>query len=236
MSLPDLREKWTSQIVELTIGATSGQGGTREKTVTVGGQTTLPFMTDEGSVPHRPAIAGFVSDIVPDWPGFVHAAIGKEIADPVEWAQKSVELSGVDLINLKFLGADPVHGDRKPDECARVVERILKAVKVPLVIWGCGNDEKDNNLLPECARVSRGENCLIGPARESNYKTVVAICKADKHKVIAEAPVDINLGKQIVILLQLERYRDVPDHGGPRVRAGLRVHDPGTRQVKRPQR
>jgi acetyl-CoA decarbonylase/synthase, CODH/ACS complex subunit delta len=170
MSLPDLKEKWTGKIVELTIGATREQGGTRGTSVTVGGQTTLPFMTEEGLVPHKPAIAGFVSDIVPDWPAPVRAAIGAEINDPVEWAQKSVEAFGVDLVNVKFLGADPVNGDRKPEECARLVERLLKAVKVPLILWGCGNDEKDNHLLPECAQAARGEKCLIGPARESNYR------------------------------------------------------------------
>ncbi|MBN1411406.1 MAG: acetyl-CoA decarbonylase/synthase complex subunit delta, partial [Spirochaetales bacterium] len=206
MNLPDVKEKWTGKIYEITIGATKEQGGTREKTVTVGGQTTLPFLTDEGSIPNEPVIAGFVSDIVPDWPDFLVSAIGKEINNPIEWAQKSVEEYGVDLINLKLLGADPTSGDKKPEECSKLVQDMLKAVKVPLIIWGCGTDEKDNLVLPECSQASRGENCLIGSAKESNYKTIVAISKADKHKIIAEAPVDINIGKQIVILLQDSGY------------------------------
>ena len=68
---------------------------------------------------------------------------------------------------------------------------MLKAVDVPLIIWGCGDDEKDNVILPECSAAAKGENCLIGSAKESNYMTVVAICKADKQKIISEAPVDI---------------------------------------------
>jgi acetyl-CoA decarbonylase/synthase complex subunit delta len=79
-------------------------------------------------------------------------------------------------------------------------------VDVPLIIWGCGDDEKDNAVLPACSQAAKGENVLIGSAKESNYMTVVAICKADKHKVISEAPVDINIGKQVNILLQDAGY------------------------------
>jgi len=202
MAIPDIKESWTSKINEVTIGATKEQGGTRAKTITVGGQTTLPFLTFEGAIPNKPVIAGYVADTVPDWPDFLKTAIGKEINSPVEWAQKAVAEFKVDLISLKMIGADPAGKNASPSDCAKVVEHVLKAVGVPLIIWGCGNEEKDNLILPECSQVAKGENCLIGSAKEKNYRTVVAICKADKHKVIAEAPVDINLGKQINILLQ----------------------------------
>jgi len=202
MEIPDVKEKWTSAINEVIIGATKDQGGSRAGTVTVGGETTLPVLTFEGKIPNKPVIAGFVSDAVPDWPGKIRDAVGKEISSPVEWAQKSVEEYGVDLISLSLIGADPSLDDRSPGDCGRVVEDVLKAVDVPLIIWGCGDEEKDNLVLPECSQAARGENCLIGSAKESNYKTIVAICKADKHKIISEAPVDINIGKQVNILLQ----------------------------------
>ncbi len=98
MAIPNIKERWTSQINEVTIGATKEEGGARAKTVTVGGQTTLPFLTFEGELPHKPVIAGFVGDTPPDWPDFLKNAIGKEINSPVEWAQKAVENYGVDLI------------------------------------------------------------------------------------------------------------------------------------------
>jgi len=202
MELPDVKNKWTGRVREVTLGATLAEGGTRGKTVTVGGHGTLPLLSFEGDNPHRPVVAGMVSDVSPDWPDVLKGAIGKEISSPVEWAQKCVEQFHVDLISLRLLGADPGGANRSPAECARVVQDILKAVGVPLIIWGCGDDEKDNAVLPECSQASRGENCLIGSAKQSNYKTVAAICKADKHKVIAEAPVDINIGKQVNILLQ----------------------------------
>lgn len=202
MGIPDVKEKWSGKINQVTIGALKEQGGSRETTVTIGGHTTLPFMTFEGQSPHPPVIAGFVADTVPDWPEFLKQAIGPEINSPVEWAQKAVEEFKVDLIDLKMVGADPTVKDASPESCARVVEDVLKAVKVPLIIWGCGDDAKDNLVLPECSSAAKGENCLIGTARETNYKTVAAICKADNHKIIAEAPVDINIGKQVNILLQ----------------------------------
>ena len=202
MGIPDVKERWTSKINTVTIGATSQDGGTRTSTVTVGGQTTLPFMTFEGDVPNPPVIAGFVSDTPPDWPDVLANAIGKEINSPTEWAQKCVEEYGVSLISLKMVGADPSGKNASPSECAKIVQDVLKAVKVPLIIWGCGDDEKDNLVLPECSQAAKGENCLIGSAKESNYRTVVAICQADKHKIISEAPVDINIGKQVNILLQ----------------------------------
>ncbi len=206
MAVPDVKEKWTGKINVVTLGATKENGGTRGKTVTVGGQTTLPFLTFEGDIPNKPVIAGFVADTPPDWPDVIKEAVGGEINSPVEWAQKCVQECGVDLISLKFIGADPNVNDASPADCAKVVEDVLKAVDVPLILWGCGDDEKDNHVLPECSQAARGENCLIGSAKESNYMTVVAICKADKHKIIGEAPVDINIGKQVNILLQDAGY------------------------------
>ncbi len=202
MAIPDVKEKWTSQINTVTIGATKEEGGTRGKTITVGGQKTMPFLTFEGEIPNPPVIAGFVADTPPDWPDVLKDAIGGEINSPTEWADKAVREYGVDCISLKMVGADPAGKDASPEDCAKVVEDVLKTVDVPLIIWGCGDDEKDNAVLPECSQAAKGENCLIGSAKETNYMTVVAICKADKHKIISEAPVDINIGKQVNILLQ----------------------------------
>ena len=206
MEIPKVNERWTSKINEVTIGATSEQGGTRGKTITIGGQTTLPGMTFEGECPNPAVIAGYVSDVVPDWPDFLKKAIGSEINSPTEWAEKSVKEFGCDLVSLRMLGADPAGQNKSASDCAKVVQDVLKAVDVPLVIWGCGDDDKDAEVLQECSSAAKGENILIGSAKESNYKTVVAICKADKQKIISEAPVDINIGKQVNILLQDAGY------------------------------
>jgi acetyl-CoA decarbonylase/synthase, CODH/ACS complex subunit delta len=202
MQIPDVKELWTTRINAVTIGATREQGGTRGRTVTVGGQTTLPYLNFEGEIPHKPVVAGYIADVVPDWPDVLTNAIGKEINSPVEWAQKCVKESGVELISLSLLGADPSGANKSASDCAKVVEAVLKAVDVPLIIRGCNDEEKDNEVLQLCSQAARGENCLIGSAKEKNYRTIVAICKSDKHKIIAEAPVDINIAKQVNILLQ----------------------------------
>jgi acetyl-CoA decarbonylase/synthase complex subunit delta len=206
MEIPKVNERWTSKINEVTLGATSDQGGTRGKTITVGGHTTLPGMTFEGEIPNPPVIAGYVSDTPPEWPDFLKNAIGNEINSPAEWAQKNIKEFGCDLISLRMIGADPSGKNASASDCAKVVQDVLKAVDVPLIIWGCGDDDKDASVLQECSAAARGENVLIGSAKESNYKTVVAICKADKQKIISEAPVDINIGKQVNILLQDAGY------------------------------
>lgn len=203
MQVADVREKWTNRINTVTLGATPAQGGTRGKTITVGGETTLPGLTFEGELPNRPVIAGQIADVVPEaWPDVVKNAIGDAINSPAAWAKKCVEVYGVDLISLKLLGPDPAGKNASPADAAAAVTAVLEAVDVPLIIWGCGDQEKDNEVLPECSQAARGENCLIGSATEGNYRTLGAIGKADGHKLISEAPCDINIGKQVNILLQ----------------------------------
>ena len=116
-------------------------------------------------------------------------------------AQKLQEY-GVDLICLKLLGPDPAGANVSAADAAKTVKSVLEAVDVPLIIWGCGDEDKDNEVMPECSQAAKGENCLLGAATESNYRTMGAVGTADKHKLIGEAPVDINIAKQVNILLQ----------------------------------
>lgn len=202
MDIADVREKWPNTINAVTLGATPEEGGTRGKTVTVGGQSTLPGLTFEGQIPNKPALAGLITDVVPEgWPDVLKAAIGDVISSPAEWAQKCVEEYNVELICLKLVGPDPNGEDLSPADAAATVKAVLEAVDVPLIFWGCGDEDKDNLVLPECSQAARGENCLIGAATETNYRTMAAIGQADKHKLIGEAPVDINIAKQVNILL-----------------------------------
>lgn len=203
MEIVDVKERWTNQINTVTIGATKEEGGTRGKTVTVGGETTLPYLTFEGAIPNRPVIAGTVVDVVPDrWPDALKNAIGDVVNSPADWARKCAEEYNVDLISLKLLGPEPAGLNLSAADAAKTVKAVLEAVDLPLIIWGCGDEEKDNEVLPECSQAAKGERCLIGSATETNYRTLGAIGTADRHKLIAEAPCDINIGKQVNILLQ----------------------------------
>ena len=195
-------EKWSSAVNTVTIGATSAEGGTRTSAVTVGGDTTLPFLHFEGQMPQRPAIAMEVLDVPPqEWAAPMAEAVGDVSGDAGAWARKCVEEFGADMISLRLVGAHPDQQNRSAEECADTVKSVLGAVGVPLIIWGCGQAEKDNEVMPRCSEVAAGENCLLGTATQENYKTITAACMADGHKLIAEAPLDINIQKQVNILV-----------------------------------
>ncbi|MDP6545362.1 MAG: acetyl-CoA decarbonylase/synthase complex subunit delta [Phycisphaerae bacterium] len=200
MGIPDVAEKWGSAINTVVIGATSDDGGTRGSTVTLGGASALPFLAFEGSTGQKPAIAVEIWDADSEtWPDALKEAYGDAMNSPADWAKKAVEF-GADLICLRLVGAHPDSGDHSAEQCAQTVKDVLAAVDVPLAIWGCGIDEKDNEILPAVSAAAKGENCLIGTAREKNYRTLVAVCLADNHKLIAESPLDINIAKQVNIL------------------------------------
>jgi len=195
-------EKWAGAVNTVTIGATSAEGGTRAGTVTVGGDTGLPFLHFEGKTPHRPIIAMEVSDIAPDeLPAPMAEVIGDVVGDPAAWARKCVDEFKADLICLRLNGAHPDRGGRSAEDCAGVVKSVLEAVSVPLIIWGCGQPDADNEVLPRCSEAAAGENCLLGTASQDNYKTITAACLADGHKLVTEAPLDINIQKQVNILV-----------------------------------
>jgi acetyl-CoA decarbonylase/synthase complex subunit delta len=199
-SVPDVSEKWTSAIQTVTLGATAEEGGTRTGTVTIGGASALPFLAFEGSVGKRAAIAVEVWDSGGEtWPEALRKVYGSAMASAGAWAKKAVEF-GAELICLRLTGAHPDSGNRSPQQCAETVREVLSAVGVPLIVWGCGVDEKDNLILPTASSAAKNEKCLIGTAREKNYRTLVAVCLADKHKLITESPLDINMAKQVNIL------------------------------------
>jgi len=195
-------ERWSSGVNVVTIGATAENGGTRTSTVTVGGERTLPFLHFEGETPNPPVIAMEVLDAPPeDWPPALLGPFGAVREDPAAWAKKCVEEFGADMICLRFNGADPEGANKSPDECQAILKSVLESVGVPLIIWGCGDYDKDNDLIPVLSQAAAGERCLLGSAEQENYKTIAACSLADNHLVISEAPLDIQIQKQVNILL-----------------------------------
>ena len=196
------KETWSGKINTVTIGGTDKEGGTRTSQVTVGGETTLPYLFKDGEMPNTPRIAMEVLDIEPtDWPEVLKKPFGDILKDPVKWAVKCQEEYKASLICVKLQGTHPDFGNKSAEDAGRLVKDILQAVKVPLIILGSGDDEKDNTVLAKVSEVSKGEKCLIGDATEKNYKTLTASCLADGHNIIAESPIDINIAKQVNILI-----------------------------------
>ncbi|MDD4910029.1 MAG: acetyl-CoA decarbonylase/synthase complex subunit delta [Candidatus Omnitrophica bacterium] len=202
MGLELVKEKWASAINVVQIGAAKEDGGTRTHTVKAGGESTLAFLEEEGGIPHRPLIAYEVWDIEPgDWPDELKNAYGKVLKSPLDWALKCVNEFKAGLLCLRLQGAHPDSGDRTADASVKLVKELLKATGVPLIILGCGDDAKDNQVLVSCSQAAAGERCLIGDAVQENYKTLAAAVIADGHSIIAESPIDINIAKQLNILI-----------------------------------
>lgn len=219
MAVEILRERSRASVPEVTIGATKEQGGTRTHTITVGGDSALPFHHFEGEIKNRPVIALEVNDVVPEWHENLTKYYSDVIDNPGQWAKKCVEEYGADLIYLKLDGAHPDGANKSVEECVAVVKDVLASVGVPLIIVGCDDEEKDNELLVAVAEATAGENLLFGNAEQTNYKSLTAACMVHKHNIIARSPLDINICKQLNILisemnLPLDRIVIDPTIGG----------------------
>jgi acetyl-CoA decarbonylase/synthase, CODH/ACS complex subunit delta len=202
MAVEIFKEKYRSSVGEVVLGATKDQGGTRSHTITVGGETALPFLHFEGETPNRQVLALEVWDMVPnDWDPLFEKYYGDVWNDPGTWAKKCVEEFGADLIQIRLKGADPDLKGASVDECIGAVKKILEAVGVPLIVVGCGKTEVDNALYAPIAEAAVGENLLMGIAELENYKAVTSACMANQHNVIANSPIDINICKQLNILI-----------------------------------
>ncbi len=200
--LETAKEKWVGTVGTVTIGADAAAGGTRTSVVTVGGESGLPFMRFDGQTPNRPVVAMEIWDRLPDdWPDPLMSALGSAVKSPVDWARACVEQHGAEMLCLRLMSTHPDLGDTGPTQAADTVKAILKATGVPLIVWGCDQPEKDNAVLPVCSQAAAGERCLFGVVTEDNYKTLVVSCLADGHCIIALSPIDINIAKQVNVLV-----------------------------------
>ncbi len=202
MTVDLVKESWPGKIFTVTLGATAEEGGTRSSVVKAGGHAALPFMPGDAPSPHRPVLAMQVLDYVPeDWPQQLRASLSDVVGSPADWARKCVEAHGAEMICLRLSSTHPDIKDTSPDAAAATVRSVLEAVSVPLAVFGCGNADKDNEVWPRVTEAAKGERCLMGIATPENYKTLVVACLADGHAVLAEAPIDVNIQKQLNILI-----------------------------------
>jgi acetyl-CoA decarbonylase/synthase complex subunit delta len=194
------KDKWPGSVKTITLGANS-EGGTRTSVVTVGGEKALPFMHFEAETPYRPAVAIEIKDRKPDdWSTPLSEAWGDAMNDPARWA-KAAEAAGADLV-LLTLSMTAVDGSPNTAENAvAVVKAVLGAVGLPLIVFGPGNAELDNALLVPVAEATKGERLVLGICEDKNYRTIVATAMANGHLVSARTAMDVNLAKQLNILI-----------------------------------
>jgi acetyl-CoA decarbonylase/synthase complex subunit delta len=194
MALVIPKESYSGKIYSVTLGSGA-------KAVTIGGASALPYLTFEGTFPNKPAVALEVTDIAPDdWPETIKKAVSGAASNPVQWA-KFCQQSGADAVALRLIGTHPDQQNKSADEAAKIAAEVAAAIDIPLIILGSGHVEKDTQVLQAAAAATRGKNCTIGKAVEENYKTIAASVMANDHKLIAMSQLDVNLAKQLNILL-----------------------------------
>jgi acetyl-CoA decarbonylase/synthase, CODH/ACS complex subunit delta len=176
--------------------------GTGTKAVTVGGETAYPFYLFEGQMPNLPKIAMEVWDITPDdWPEAAKEPFADVLNDPAAWAKKCVDVYKADMICLQMVSTDPNGLNRGAEEAAQVAKKVADAIDVPLIVWGTANHDKDTEVLRRVCELCQGKNIVVGPVEEGDHKRIGAAALAYKHIVAASSPIDINLAKQLNILL-----------------------------------
>jgi acetyl-CoA decarbonylase/synthase complex subunit delta len=195
------KDKWPGAVRVVTLGATAKDGGSRTQTVTVGGEKTMPFMQFEGEIPHRPVIAVEIKDRRPDdWSALLGKAWGAAMDDPAQWA-KAAEAAGADLILLALSLTRKDGQPNTPANAEAAVKAVLGATGLPLLVYGPGQVDLDNELLVPVAEATKGERLALGLCEDKNYRTIVATALANGHLVAARTPMDVNLAKQLNILI-----------------------------------
>jgi acetyl-CoA decarbonylase/synthase complex subunit delta len=195
------KDSWPGTVRTVTIGATAADGGSRQRTITVGGEKTLPFLAFEGVMPNKPVVAVEIKDNRPDdWSSVLLKAWGDAANDPANWA-KAAEGFGADMIVLALSVTGKDGKPNTPEAAVQAVKSVLAATGLPLAVFGPGQVELDNALLVAIAEATKGERLLLGICEDKNYRTIVATAMANGHLVTARTPMDVNLAKQLNILI-----------------------------------
>ena len=195
MTLETPKTLYSGKIREMVLGK-------GDKAVTVGGESCYPFYLFEGEMPHLPRIAMEVWDCPPD--GWAEAALEPFAGvtdDPVAWAKKCIDDYGAEMIGLQLISIDPNGLDRGADEAAEVVKKVAETIDVPLVVFGMADHDKDTEVLRKVCEICQGKDLVVGPLEEGDHKKIGAVAIGYHHSVIASTPIDINLAKQLNILL-----------------------------------
>ena len=176
--------------------------GKDNKETVVGGETALPFYSFEGEIPNKPIIAIEVYDSKPtDWPQVISKYYSDVFDDPVKWAKKSISEYDADAICLKLTRVNPDAGDMSPEDAAEITRTVRESIDKPLIVYGTGPLEKIAEVMKKVSEKNKDSNILMGWVEEDNYKTTAASAIGYNNNVVALNPLDVNIAKQLNILL-----------------------------------
>ncbi|RLE86404.1 MAG: CO dehydrogenase/acetyl-CoA synthase subunit delta [Thermoprotei archaeon] len=190
--------EWVGKVVEVKLGATKSEGGTRDRTFIIGGETLPAFYMFKGVMPHPPVIAMDVFDMRISLPKCIKMHFKDVMDDPAEWAKRCVEKYGAEMINLHMVSIDPYVKDTPPSEAAKVVEEVLQAVKVPLCVGGSGDPVKDVKVFKKVADVAEGERILINSINlDMKLEDIAEYLKDKDCVIIAFTPMDLDKAREL---------------------------------------
>jgi acetyl-CoA decarbonylase/synthase complex subunit delta len=191
-------ETYPGKIVEVKLGATKGEGGTRGRSMIIGGETSPAFYTFERPTLHPPVVTLDVFDMAVPLSKAVKMHVKDVIGDPAAWAKLAVEKFGADMVTVHLISIDPLLKDATPKDAVKTVEEVTQAVDVPLVIGGCGDPVKDANVFAEIAETFAGERFLISSiTQDMDVERCAKFVKKNGHVALSFTPMDLNLAREL---------------------------------------
>jgi acetyl-CoA decarbonylase/synthase complex subunit delta len=192
------RGEYPGQIVEVTLGATKGEGGTRGSSITLGGEKAPAYYRFDSPVFRPPVIAFDVFDKAPHLSRVMRTPFAEVLDDPAAWAKRCVDKFGAEMVQLHLTSIDPLWMDTSPEEAAKTVENVLEAVDVPLAVGGCGDPAKDLQVFEKVAEVGEGERLLLNSVTlDMDIQGMAELVKKHGHAVIAFTSMDMALAREL---------------------------------------
>ena len=191
MKIPDVGEKYSGKIGEIVLG---------KGDYIAGGSDGMPFLSFENTSKRRTMVAGEVFDDISDYPELAASMFNGRQNDPVEWAVmwKSI---GADMVCLRIRGIDPDKKSITTEQASELVKKITDATQLPVMVYGCGTPEADNELMEKISGSIKDTRLILAKADEDGHKTISSAAVAGKHALIAFSNLDLNLAKQMNIVL-----------------------------------
>jgi len=191
-------ETYPGKIVQVKLGATKGEGGTRGRSVIIGGETSPAFYTFERPTTHPPVVTLDVFDMEVPLSKAVKMHVKDVVGDPAAWAKLAVEKFGADMVTVHLISIDPLLKDATPRDAVKTVENVLQAVNVPLVIGGCGDAVKDADVFAEIAETFAGERFLMSSiTQDMDVERCAKFVKKNGHVALSFTPMDLNLAREL---------------------------------------
>lgn len=176
--------------------------GIGDKAVKIGGENVFPLYSFDAAIENAPKVGIEITDFGMEHEPECIKKYYEGCATLADMARKAASMEGVDFLSFRMEGGDPNGANKSTEELIGELKEIADAVDLPLVVCGCKNVEKDAELFSKAAEALNGKNAVILSAKEENYKTVGAAAGlAYKQIVGAESAVDINLAKQLNVLI-----------------------------------